>query len=154
MCVEGMGFKGIADELNRRSILSPRGNLWCFTTIKSLLENPVYRGDIVWNRRTESKFFACRGQRADRMKPMGESGRVANMPSDDWIVIENATPAIVDRETWDRAQVMVRRRFEGKAATASRRTDGYSAASCAAASAGLPSGASASTRATSRGASR
>ena len=114
MCVEGMGFKGIADELNRRGILSPRGNLWCFTTIKSLLENPVYRGDIVWNRRTESKFFACRGQRADRMKPMGESGRVANMPSDDWIVIENATPAIVDRETWDRAQVMVRRRFEAK----------------------------------------
>ncbi|KAB2937987.1 MAG: hypothetical protein F9K17_15870 [Phycisphaerae bacterium] len=36
------------------------------------------------------------------------------MPRDDWIVVENAVPAIVDRETWDRAQVMVKRRAEAK----------------------------------------
>lgn len=114
LCIEGAGFKGIADELNRRGVISPRGQLWCFTSIKSLLENPAYRGDIVWNRRTESKFYACRERRVDKMKPMAQSGRVENMPQDDWIVIENAVPAIVDRETWDRAQVMVRQRAEAK----------------------------------------
>ena len=114
ICVDGRGFKGIADDLNRRGIMSPRGNLWNFTSIKSLLENPVYRGDIVWNRRTESKFYAVRNGRADRMKPTQQSGRVESMPQDDWIVIENVVPAIVDRETWDRAQVMVKRRAEAK----------------------------------------
>lgn len=113
-CVDGRGFKGIADDLNRSGVMSPRGNLWNFTSIKSLLQNPVYRGDIVWNRRTESKFYAVRARRADRMKPTQSSGRVESMPQDDWIVIEGAVPAIVDRETWDRAQVMVKRRAEAK----------------------------------------
>ena len=114
LCIDGRGFKGIADDLNRRGIMSPRGSLWNFTTIKSLLENPVYRGDIVWNRRTESKFYTVRNGRADRMKPLQRSGRVEATPRDDWIVIEDAVPAIVDRETWDRAQLMVKRRAEAK----------------------------------------
>lgn len=114
MCVEGRGFKGIADDLNRRGVMSPRGNLWSFTSIKSLLENPAYRGDIVWNRRTESRFYAVRSGRADQMKANRQSGRVETMPKDDWIVIEDAVPAIVDRETWDRAQVMVKRRADAK----------------------------------------
>ena len=114
MCVDGRGFKGIADDLNRRGIMSPRGHLWNFTTIRSLLENPVYRGDIVWNRRSESKFYAVRNGRADQMKPIQRSGCVEAMPQDDWLVIEGSLPAIVDRETWDRAQVMVQRRAEAK----------------------------------------
>ena len=107
MCVDGVGFKGIADELNRRGIISPKGRLWAFTTIKAMLENPVYRGDIVWNRRTESKFYRLRNGRADEMRARTESGRVERTVEDDWVVIEGAAPAIVDRETWDRAQVQV-----------------------------------------------
>lgn len=114
LCIEGVGFKGIADELNRRGILSPRGRLWAFTTIKALIENPVYRGDIVWNRRTESKFYAVRNGRADRMRASAESGRVERMPQDEWIVIEGAVPMIVDRETWDRAQAMATKRSLAK----------------------------------------
>lgn len=113
-CIDGRGFKGIADELNRRGVVSPRGNLWSFTSIKSLLENPVYRGDIVWNRRSESKFYAVRNGRADRMRPTRDSGRTEAMSKDDWIVVEDAVPPIVDRETWDRAQVLVKRRAEAK----------------------------------------
>lgn len=114
LCIDGRGFKGIADDLNRRGDASPRGHLWSFTSVKSLLENPVYRGDIVWNRRTESRFYAVRNGRADQMKAHRESGRPEAMPKDDWIIIEDAVPAIVDRTTWDRAQVMVRRRSEAK----------------------------------------
>ena len=107
MSLEGLGFKGIADELNSRGVLSPRGGLWSFTTVRSLLENPVYRGDIVWNRRSGSKFFAVRNGRADQMKPSQQSARIENMSQDDWIVREDTCPAIVDRDTWERAQVMV-----------------------------------------------
>ncbi|MCC6230515.1 MAG: recombinase family protein [Phycisphaerales bacterium] len=105
LCIEGVGFKGIAAELNRRGAISPRGRLWQFTTVKALIENPVYRGDLVWNRRTESKFFEVKQGRADRMKPTLRSGRVAKSHPDDWIVLEGTVPAIVDRATWDRAQV-------------------------------------------------
>ena len=114
MCIDGVGFKGIADELNRRGIISPKGRLWAFTTIKAMLENPVYRGDLVWNRRTESKFYRVHEGRADAMRPREESGRVERTAEDDWIVIKDAVPAIVDRETWDRAQVKVLERAKAK----------------------------------------
>ena len=114
LCVEGMGFKGIADDLNRRGVVSPKGRLWAFTTIKALLENPVYRGDIVWNRRTESKFYRVADGWADRMRATSESGRVEFTQPDDWIVIEGAAPAIVDRETWERAQAMAAKRARCK----------------------------------------
>lgn len=48
------------------------------------------------------------------MKPWQQSGRIENMSHDDWIVIEDACPAIVDRDTWERAQVMVTKRAEAK----------------------------------------
>lgn len=109
-CIEGVGFKAIADRLNRRGIMSPKGRLWQHTTIRMLIANPVYRGDIVWNRRTESKFFAVQSGRADTMKPAARSGRVEQVAQDDWITVEDAVPAIVDRETWDRAQVAAKAR--------------------------------------------
>ncbi len=104
MCVAGKGFKPITAELNRRGILSPRGRLWQFTTIKNIVENPVYRGDIVWNRRTQSKFFEVRAGRAEKVKSTIRSGTVQKVLREDWIVMENAVPAIVERVNWDRAQ--------------------------------------------------
>lgn len=114
MCLEGLGFKGIADELNRRGVMSPRGGLWNFTTIKALLENPVYRGDIAWNRRTESKFYQVRNGRVDKMKTTWEATKVVHTHEDDWLVIRDAVPPIVSRDEWDRAQLMVQRRGELK----------------------------------------
>lgn len=112
MCVAGKGFKPIAAELNRRGILSPRGKLWQFTTIKNILENPVYRGDMVWNRRTQSKFFEVRKGRAEKMKSTIRSGTVQKVLQEDWVVMTDALPAIVDRGTWDRAQVAASERTE------------------------------------------
>lgn len=113
-CLEGVGFKGIADRLNEKGIPSPRGNLWNFTTIKSLLMNPIYRGDLVWNRRTESKFYSVRKGRVDRMKSREQSAKPVLMPEDEWIVVQDAVPAIVTREDWDKAQAMVIKRRSAK----------------------------------------
>jgi len=113
-CLDGVGFKGIADKLNAKGIPSPRGNLWNFTTIKSLLMNPIYRGDLVWNRRTESKFYSVKKGRADKMKSREQSAKPVLMPEDEWIVVQDAVPAIVSREDWDRAQVMVIKRRKAK----------------------------------------
>ncbi len=113
-CLDGVGFKGIADRLNAQGIPSPRGGLWNFTTIKAILMNPIYRGDLVWNRRTESKFYSVRKGRADKMKSRDMADRPVLMPEDEWIVVQDAVPAIVSREDWDRAQLMVIRRRKAK----------------------------------------
>lgn len=52
-----MGFKAIAGELNRRGCPSPGGtSLWRTNAVKALAENPVYRGVLEWNSRTEAKY--------------------------------------------------------------------------------------------------
>jgi site-specific DNA recombinase len=113
-CNAGWGFKAIADKLNTRGLPSPRGNLWSFTTIKSLLANPTYRGDLVWNRRTEGKFYKLRNGRADEMKSRPESGKPILLPESDWIVMPDCIPAIVSREDWDNAQLMIQKRQKNK----------------------------------------
>jgi site-specific DNA recombinase len=110
LCIEGWGFKTIAEHLNNKGLPSPLGDLWSFTAVKALIENPVYRGDIVWNRRTQSKFYGVRGGRADTMKRSDESARVVHLPEDDWVVLRDRIPALVDRQTWEKAQTMVARR--------------------------------------------
>lgn len=112
MCVDGWGFKTIADALNRRGVMSPHGMLWQHTTIKAMVQNPVYRGDIAWNRRSDSKFYQVRNGRADKMRPTAKSGRVEHLDQDDWIVVKDAVPAIVSREVWDKAQAAAAKRSD------------------------------------------
>jgi site-specific DNA recombinase len=103
-CCEGAGFRTISDRLNRQGMMSPRGKLWQHTTVKALIQNPAYRGDIVWNRRTMSKFYSVAEGRADRLKTSARSGGVEHINKYDWITVPDAVPAIVDRATWDKAQ--------------------------------------------------
>ncbi len=103
-CVEGLGFKQIADRLNRQGIMSPRGRLWQHTTIRELVKNPAYYGALTWNRRTMGKFYELRGGRADKLKPTARSGTVEHVVRAEWITIPNAVPAIVDEVTWNKAQ--------------------------------------------------
>ncbi len=112
LCVAGKGFKHITAELNKRGIVSPKGHIWQFTTIKNIIENPVYRGALVWNRRTQSKFFEVRNGRAEKVKSTLRSGTVQKVEREDWIVLEDVLPAIVDRNTWERAQVAAAGRRE------------------------------------------
>ena len=56
----GRGYNAIADLLNSEGLKSPRnGNYsrtgragWSQSTIKSIIDNPIYTGAIVWNRKT------------------------------------------------------------------------------------------------------
>ena len=114
LCIEGRGFKGIAEALNVRGVLSPKGDLWGFSTIKAILENPVYRGDIAWNRRTGSKFYTVQGGRAESVRPADQSGKVVDLPEEEWLVIRDKVPAIIGRDAWQGAQAMVERRSHFK----------------------------------------
>ena len=123
MCLDGMGFASTAAALNARGIPGPLRDVWSFTTIKAILENPTYRGDLVWNRRTEARFYRVQNGRAEKRERQAGEAKVVRTPKDDWVVVPNAVPAIVSREDWDKAQVMVakRRRARGGAGHRNRR---------------------------------
>ncbi len=110
MCIEGVGFASIAAELNAKGIPGPCRETWGFTTVKAILENPTYRGDLVWNRRTEAKFYRVRkGRTQQRKRRLGEA-KVIKTDNEDWVVVPNAVPAIVSAEDWEKAQVMAKER--------------------------------------------
>lgn len=83
---KNMGFYAIAKYLNNEGIVSRYKKEWSIRSVKLLLQNPVYKGTFVWNRRDGSK--------KNREKKSQE----------EWIVLEDTLPAIVDKECWEKAQ--------------------------------------------------
>jgi site-specific DNA recombinase len=85
--VENKGYKAIADELNRRSYRTKVGAVFAAQSLKLILLNPAMAGKMVF-----------RGQ--------GGQGEV--------IINENAYPAILSAEEWDKLQQRLTIRREGQ----------------------------------------
>jgi DNA invertase Pin-like site-specific DNA recombinase len=105
---EGKGYKAITDTLNSKGIPSPRGPKWAriysgkwnVNSIRTIILNPVYSGDMVWNRRTDGRFHRISDKRAvDRENVHG--GRLVPNNKKDWIVIPNAHPALISRYSFE-----------------------------------------------------
>ncbi|MHC4430745.1 MAG: recombinase family protein, partial [Planctomycetota bacterium] len=106
---QGKGYHAIADTLNQENIPTPRGpdwariysGKWTNTTIRAILVNPLYSGDMVWNRRTDGRFHRISGGRAvdgihgARLVPNGK---------DDWIVVRDAHAALISRRLFAHAK--------------------------------------------------
>lgn len=101
----GMGYVGISDRLNSEGIHCPRRgrwrNLdqkWSGGTVMTIVQNPAYTGDRVYNRLSFSKFVA---------KEKGlinvRDRRKRNNIEEEWIVIPNAHPAIISKELYEKA---------------------------------------------------
>lgn len=84
------GTKIIAKELNQKGKLTRRGNKWDSVAIKRLLKNEKYVGTVILHRYTKQDIFS--------------NARYVKRDPSEWIIHENAIPAIIDRETWERAQ--------------------------------------------------
>ncbi len=123
MCLDGVGFASIAADLNARGIPAPCQDHWNFTTVKAILENPTYCGCLVWNRRTEAKFFRLQNGRTEERRRQASEAKVVKTPKADWIVIPDSVPAIIPKEDWEKVQVLVakRRRAVGGAGHRNRR---------------------------------
>ncbi len=108
---ESRGLRNIANVLNEEGVSTSRGpgwaakysGRWATSTVRSILTNPVYVGDLVWNRRTDSRFFRIsngqaverRGLCARRLEPNDEA---------DWIVTADAHPPLISRRTFELAR--------------------------------------------------
>jgi DNA invertase Pin-like site-specific DNA recombinase len=85
-----LGRRAIANGLNAEDIPSPAGGKWFASTIGHILKNPVYKGARVYNRKSR------------RAKV------ITDKPETEKIVKENAHPAIVSSELFEKAQERIR----------------------------------------------
>ncbi len=104
---EGLGYHSIAARLNDEGVPSPRdGNwskatscAWGTGTIRSIVKNGIYIGDLYFNRRSSAKFHRIANRLAQE-RPRHRASKSDWNPREDWVVIENTHPAIVSRETY------------------------------------------------------
>jgi DNA invertase Pin-like site-specific DNA recombinase len=87
---EKLGRRAIANVLNAEGIPSPTGGKWFSSTIGHILRNPVYKGARVYNRKSR------------RAKV------ITDKPDAERIIKENAHPAIVSAELFEKAQQRIR----------------------------------------------
>ena len=82
---QGKGYRSLADTLNQEGVPTPRGpkwshiytGLWTDSTIRSILVNPTYAGDMIWNRRTDGRFHRIsKGQAVARESVHGGRGNL------------------------------------------------------------------------------
>lgn len=111
MYLSGMGFRTIADRLNAEGVPSPRTSEWArihdgrrsASTIREIIVNPLYAGDMVWNRRTMAKFHRVSNRQAV-VRSAYSRNRLEMNPTDDWIVVRDSHEGLVDRSLFNRAQ--------------------------------------------------
>jgi hypothetical protein len=89
---DGWGYRRIAMELNSLNFPSPRGGLWTRSAVKVILDNPVYTGRGIANRKTTALYY-CRNKdrpREARHVRHTECGRPAEQirPANEWAIIE------------------------------------------------------------------
>jgi DNA invertase Pin-like site-specific DNA recombinase len=109
---QGKGYKSLADTLNHQeNAPTPRGpkwshiysGFWTDSTIRSILVNPIYAGDMVWNRRTDARFHRIsQGRAVDRENVHG--ARLVPNGKTDWIVIRDAHPGLISRRLFEQAR--------------------------------------------------
>ncbi|MGE5329896.1 MAG: recombinase family protein [Deltaproteobacteria bacterium] len=104
MFVSGFGLIQISMALNKEGIPSPsaykrktsnykgRGNgvdLWSFETVKYILTNPTYTGNVTQNRYVKINY---------------KVSKLKKVPKESWITVSNTHEQIVDSETFNHAQ--------------------------------------------------
>ena len=110
--LEGKGKISIAMILNREGVLCPSEykkqnglnynngqklsgtQYWTYATIHRMLNNEIYIGNMVQHKNNRSNFRNKASLTVDK---------------DEWIVVENTHEPIIDKETWDLVQDLLKR---------------------------------------------
>lgn len=89
---KGNGYKSVVNTINKEGHRSKRGNAFATATVKEILTNPVYIGMIRYNLRQD----------------WNKKRRKGINPNP--ILVEGEHDAIIDRETWEKVQVINKQR--------------------------------------------
>lgn len=89
----------IARQLNQMGVPSKKGGAWRQETLRGILSNPVYIGMIRWKNRIGVKTIE---NNTERHRVYG---------GDETIVVPGKHPAIIDNDTFQRAQTIMKARY-------------------------------------------
>jgi site-specific DNA recombinase len=99
---EDVGYNGILEYLNSMGFRSKRGKCFGKNSLYGILGNEKYTGKFIFNKKLEKDVS---GKRNPQWKPREE-----------WIVVDNGLPRIIDQETFDIVQhkLQVNRKSGGR----------------------------------------
>src|SRR5262249_39556966 len=87
LCAEGQGFTRIAKALNEDSVAPPRGaSGWAPTAVREILLRPLYRGEVVWNRKQKRDGWGVK--------------KYLDGPEGEWLRLDAAELRIVAEDLW------------------------------------------------------
>lgn len=103
--LQGVSATKIVNILNKEGVPGPRGGLWNASTVRSMLANPAYIGDIVYNKRGENRYCEITqdGQREKEGTDIGKK-TVRHKPQKEWIIHEDAHEPIINGSDFDTIQ--------------------------------------------------
>lgn len=91
-----MGLQAICSKLNQSGIPSPSHRTWTASTVRDMLQNPVYCGLIRWGWRPQKKHY-------NKETGAWEQSRL-RVSFGDYPVYQGLHEPLVSRDRWDRAQ--------------------------------------------------
>lgn len=114
----GMGMKSIAHYLNgnneeKKKYPSPKGKRWSEYTIGFILKNQVYIGNVVYNKRSKKERPYKQPELIGKTSDDVYVGNDYNNKKD-WIITENAHPAIIDNQTFQKVNEMMETKAKRK----------------------------------------
>ena len=110
---EGAGGRVIGRELENLGYKTKRGNTtWGESTVLGIIKNEKYIGDLVQGKTLTVDPITHR--------------RIENRGEGDLFYLENAHSAIIDRETWDKAQAILKHRNEWRVKPTEKNGNKYS----------------------------
>lgn len=107
---ENLGIIAIARWLNEMGYKAPRAALWGPATVRLMIANPVYKGQIVFGRQ---KFLKSSAAEAGPWRRLQEP--VVSVPA-----APGTLPALVSEELWEQAQAAVASRRQWMEKTSGR----------------------------------
>lgn len=99
----GQPVADIVRHLNEAAIPSPEAKLWGSSTIRHMLRDSAYRGQVRYNR--TQTLPHCIGQPRKYGRGHLSQARYQLRPIEDWIIIE--VPAIITEQLWQEVQDML-----------------------------------------------
>lgn len=92
--IAGYGCRSIRKMLTNEGFLTRNATEFAETTIKRMIKNEKYKGTVIFNK--QHKDF--------------ETKRIIQNPPEEWIIHEDRIPAIIDKNTWEEANRIMRER--------------------------------------------
>ena len=96
--LETRSFSAVAAELNADNVPAFAGGPFYPLTIRRILTNASYMGQFIYRRTRRVASRNASGRKVSR---------VVERPEDEWIVVDGASPAIVDEAVWHRVQTVI-----------------------------------------------